>query len=103
MKLTKQELKTRDEHVEALSTAEKIFFDAANAYNKILTEADAFIGEVRDRLQSEFDDKSEKWQELDAGVSAQEMIKEWDDLTFNDVELELNHAELLAELPTETE
>lgn len=43
-------------------------------------EINDFVSGVVDSFQSEFDDKSERWQESDRGQEVSDLIQEWDDL-----------------------
>lgn len=101
MKLTAEERKTRTTIITDLSKAEQSLQTEIAAYNTILAEANTFMDEVKERLQGDFDDKSEKWQEGDAGVAASEMIADWE-AEFDEVEVELGHSETLEGLPEET-
>ena len=94
-KLTTQEEKERSEHQKKLADAHTALMDAhmtANRliseatgdfnlaiqkYNEVLEDAEKFRETVESRLQSEFDDKSDKWKEGDDAGGAQEMIDKW--------------------------
>lgn len=47
------------------------------AYNEVLSEARDFAATLVERLQEEFDDKSEKWQEGERAEAASEFIDSW--------------------------
>ena len=54
------------------------------AYNTTIAECEEFRSNVADRLRDEFDDKSEKWQESDAGSDADEFASTWEDLALDE-------------------
>ena len=96
IKLTKQEqkehaqlaeeLKHHNERVrlefaallEALRHAPIALNVAIQLRNVVAKRAEAFAEAVHDRMRDEFDDKSERWQEGDAGQEASSFIEEWD-------------------------
>lgn len=91
---------------------------AINAYNEKLDEARGLRDDVAGRLEDEWSEKSEKWQESDKGEAASNMKTEWENADLDDFEIEeieeieidepgeleapdLTHADLLEELPDE--
>jgi exonuclease VII small subunit len=130
MKLTKAQLKQRDELTskldlghsdldeaiaifnDAMRTAFEILQTELEKYNDVLEEAREF----RDDIVSVFDDfisnKSEKWQESDKGQAAASLKDAWENLTLDqidvdepetlDPDIEEVHI-LLDELATETD
>lgn len=50
--------------------------EAAEAYNEVAAEASSFCEGLRDEAQGYHDDKSEKWQEGDAGQAYAQWIEE---------------------------
>lgn len=53
-------------------------------YNALAVEINAFLVEVTERFQSEYDDKSEKWQDSEIGDNASSLIDEWSNLTLEE-------------------
>lgn len=47
-------------------------------YVAAVEATNAFIGRIGAELRDEFDDKSEKWKDSDAGQSASEMVDAWE-------------------------
>lgn len=95
-KLTKTELIQREKIAAALKTtgtalseavtifnttceeAWKTVEAAQESYNEQVQMAQEFMVEVHDSHQNEFDEKSEKWQESDAGQAASGWLDEWE-------------------------
>jgi hypothetical protein len=127
-KLSKQETADREGHVERLEKVWGELTEAVNAYNtgvaklrepvdkavadynEALGEAKAFAEQVASRLEGEYDDKSEKWQEGEAGEAAAEFRDAWQSVDLEDLANEWpedlaiedpDHAPELSELPTE--
>jgi hypothetical protein len=65
---------------------DKMVKPGADAYNAVVAEANEFIGEVHMEQEAYHDEKSEKWQEGDAGSAYNNWMNEW--------ELELDELEL---------
>lgn len=106
MKLTASEEKILRSHISTLEDIQNSAFEIINIYNEALNAAREFVEETKNRLQEEFDAKSESWQESERGNSATDMIAEWENLDLgDDVDLSdtLNHSGLLEDLPTESE
>lgn len=78
-----------DDEVNDINEAMRLRFvtveDLIGEYNQLLAEASAFVETIKDDAQSEFDDKSEGWQDGERGEAASNWIGEWD-ISFNDVE-----------------
>lgn len=73
--------------------------DAVTDYNGALSDARDFVERVKDEFTSEYDEKSEKWQEGDKGTAAREWIDSFDNVELDDAELE--EPESLAEITAE--
>jgi uncharacterized coiled-coil DUF342 family protein len=69
-------------------------------YNELVNQANGFRSDVAARLQGEYDDKSEKWQEGDEAGSAQEFIDAWEGFEI-EVLGETSVPELEAEQPND--
>jgi hypothetical protein len=96
--------------LDALRAAPAALNSAIRTRNLVAQEAAAFAETVHDRLRDEYDEKSERWQEGDAGQEASSLIDEWDNVDVSQVgevqivepELEGNEgADALSELPAE--
>lgn len=122
-KLTKAQEATKDDLVKRLNEAkaevEKAFGVVVNymdnelasavaAYNDIVGEVEGFRDELVGDMENYYDERSEKWQEGDAGSSYQEWKGEWegldttivDDATVPD-EPTMGHADELEQLSNE--
>lgn len=112
-KLTRTELKTKAELVaklteagtalqtaveEANSAIEQLLTplnDAVTAYNEVLLEGAEFCTVIKDRLDTEYDNKSENWQDSDKGTVASEFKEKWAELGWEAVpEYELEDFEI---------
>lgn len=103
-KLSKAESKQRDDLVALLKIAEaevSKYIAAANAqiapiyerinstlitYNDILEDVREFTESVTSRLEDEFGEKSEKWQDSDKGQAAQALSEDWAAIDLEDIE-----------------
>lgn len=62
--------------------------EEVDLYNEQLSEVNSFIADVREELQNTFDERSDKWQESDAGSDFQNWIDSWENVDeFMDYEL----------------
>lgn len=103
-------LKTAIQDFNARMAAEchKVYV-AADEYNDSVLQANDFIASVHDEQEDYLGDKSEKWQESDAGSAYQEWMEAWGaELETYELaepeemeEPELVGAEVLQELPEE--
>ena len=78
MKLTNAELTARDAHIEALNTAHAAMLEAIRAYNAALSAATSFAETISTERREEWDGRSERWQESDAGQNAVTLVEEWE-------------------------
>lgn len=96
MKLSKAQEKARAELVIELAAAEKLVRyrfaellsfcrrasddvnEAIRAYNISLLKAEAFATAIAEDFRSDYEDKSERWQEGEAGQQANDFIEEWE-------------------------
>jgi hypothetical protein len=113
-RLSKEQLAARDELVKRLrDAAEKIEdeIDNVNAiieqYNHVLTDVETFRDEVVGEMETYYDERSEKWQETDAGSSYQDWKSQFEALDIDQLEqLELDDLRLaddLEDFPEEPE
>jgi len=114
MKLTKQETKSLTEGRDTLSEAAAKLAEAVEEYNSIVEKARGdvdealsaynsaredfveVVNEVANRIEEEYDNKSERWQESDKGQEAQTFV-EWytefrDGTLSEDLEIEFPDA-----------
>jgi len=121
-KLSKSDAAQADKIADDLDEAAETLIDAVSAFNAAMEEAfkaveeaqarytecvDAarsFADDVASEARSEWDDKSEKWQEGERGQAAGEWVEEWEGLDFDTAEIvmpdpieepDLGHAEML--------
>jgi uncharacterized coiled-coil DUF342 family protein len=98
----------------AVESAKEPVTEAWTAYNEIVQEANALLEELASDAQNYFDERSEKWQEGDAGEQYnqwieqfQEEICEIDEIDFPseleepDLDEAIDKLENLVERPTE--
>ena len=98
-KLTKAQCTERDGFAKKLSDASDKVADAVAEYNNTLEAAREFCVDIAEASQSEWDDKSEKWQESDRGTECSGWIDQWRDVDLEGLEeLEFPHG-LLDDLP----
>jgi type I site-specific restriction endonuclease len=87
----------REEAKEAINEAVAKLNETIGKYNNLREEVEAFRDEVVARLQEEYDNKSEKWQESERAASALNLISEWESLDVEELneqdELELDDTE----------
>ena len=102
MKLTAEQKKTRDAVLDAMRTAQSVLDDAVNDYNSAVGRAYSELETARDDYNvaiEEFNssiqgigegiretiaDKSEAWQEGEAGQNADSWAGEWADFSANE-------------------
>lgn len=86
--------------------------NALDAYNELVDAARGFAEDVANRAETEYDEKSEKWQEGDRGEAAREWKDAWDNVNLDEIEIEWpdelsvddpGHATELDGLPEEME
>lgn len=131
MKLSKQEVKDRDMHVDALREGQGKLVDAIREfnealeklrdplrqaihdYNETLANANQFLSNLTERVDRELGEKSERWQNSEKGEVAAEWRSALGDVSFSDVDVDLpedvsehlpdDPAEELEQLPEEPE
>jgi len=130
MKLNKQDEKKRDELVSELNklrteieeaigkfndgvaTLKEPVTAAIEKYNAELENARAWTEDIANQAESEFDEKSDKWQEGERGEAARSWIDEWQSAELEEFQLEFpdeladdlpDHIETLENLPVEPE
>lgn len=79
-KLSKEQQATLDKHRDALAKAKDEFEAACNAFAEVCQDAGAALADITEGARSYFDDKSEKWQDGDAGMAYSSWLEEMEDL-----------------------
>jgi chromosome segregation ATPase len=62
--------------------------EALDGYNTVLVEAKAFCDDIASTRQSEYDEKSDKWQEGDRASAAADWISEWENFEGDEIQLD---------------
>jgi hypothetical protein len=99
-KLTKAEIEQKGAHAanlksewdevvaaeEAVTEALDRYNEALDSYNSIVTEVNEFKDGIVNALQEYFDEKSEKWQEGDAGQELEALKSEWEGIEIEEID-----------------
>lgn len=81
-----------------------------DAYNEVVREAGEVVTEIHSDLENYRDERSEKWQDSEAGAAFCQWVDEWDSVALDEasfdepMELEFDdedYAEILESLPQE--
>lgn len=125
--LTKTESADLKKHIEALTVADNRLIEALDVYNAAVRDAYAklaerieefnghaqaaksFCEDIANERREEFDNRSDKWRESDAGSEAEAWISEWEGIELDDVSvdepeditIETTHVANLEALPEE--
>lgn len=102
MKLTTAETNARDAHIEALNTAHAAMVEAIRAYNAALAAAATFAETIATERREEWDGRSERWQESDAGQNAATFVEEWEGFEAEEIDEPENAADDLEALTTDS-
>ena len=93
--LTKKQQKQQAELVEELREKEQAVNDAFDEldsavaeYNTTAADVSEFVNEVHGDMESHYNDRSEKWQEGEAGVAYYEWMSAWDGAAPEEIEVE---------------
>ncbi len=104
-KLNKKQADTKAEHVTELdqkrqdlenaigeyNQTQKEAFEkvqaALDAYNNSVDQAREFVDDIKSEMQSYYDERSEKWQEGDAGSNYQSWIDAWENIDLSEIEV----------------
>lgn len=79
LSITRDEKKERDEYLDALTTAHAAMIEAIKAYNGSIEDLRTWAAELHGRLDDEYYDRTDRWQESDAG----ELAREWIDSIYD--------------------
>lgn len=71
---------------EAYEQARGMIEAASDAYDEAVNEAHEFVSNQADEWQGFFDDRSEQWQEGDAGQAAQDLIYAWQEMEAGEID-----------------
>lgn len=129
MKLSKAQIKERDElsaalreNAEALDSAvdelnrkfreevKQKLTPLVAAYNETRSRVETFVEGLGSEFRSDFDEKSERWQESDAGLSVDSFIAEFENFECGDaakvpslfdleIDIDMDVSDRLTELP----
>lgn len=77
-KLNKDESKELSSHVDKIKKSFEDMEQAIKDYNNCLEAAKEFIEDKANDWQSEYDDRSETWQNGDKGTAVAELISSWE-------------------------
>lgn len=88
-KLQERVVKEVDIFNEALEETRQHLEGFINAYNEKVVEAQAFVEDIGSDRRSEYDDKSESWQESDRAGEVDEWVQAWEDAQLEELQLEL--------------
>jgi hypothetical protein len=83
-------------------------------YNGVISTAEDLMSDITGRLRSEWDEKSETWQQSDRGIDAEGWVSQFEEITFTQLDTyiidEIPHpddasdtADEIENLPTEPE
>lgn len=101
-KLDKKQLKAKAEFIDRLTAAAEEVKVAVNTYNEILEDVRTFVTEIHEQWDSDISEKSERWQEGDAGQAASDLKDTWEGADLEDLDTpDVAHADTLQELADE--
>jgi hypothetical protein len=86
-RLTKGQLRQKQTLLTTLREAEQAFEGAVMAYNGAVEQAREWAQKTADGIRSEYDSKSERWQDSQTGQAVSVWLDEWDNLDADLVEL----------------
>jgi hypothetical protein len=94
---------------DTLPTMVQALTEAQEAYNETLEAARVFLDDVKETIQEDYEDMSDKWKEGFAGGSVANWIEALSEISIDDVEIDLpepldeidpaEHAGALEDLP----
>lgn len=101
-KLSKDQIKKKAAFVTRLNDAATNIEDAVREYNAVVIEAEGFRNDIVNEWDDAISEKSEKWQEGDAGQLAVDLKDAWEGADFDEIDQPGNPvATVLEELPDE--
>lgn len=74
---------------EQLETLNETLAEALEKYNGVIVDCQGFIDEIASKIEGEINDRSEKWQEGDAGQAHQSWLDQWKDCPVLEEDVEL--------------
>jgi hypothetical protein len=91
-----------EEAAKAIADAQEALGNAVSTYNDVLSDAREFRDELVSDMDSFASERSDKWQESEAGQEYDAWKDEWEQLDLDDIdppeEYELEHADSLDQL-----
>ena len=79
-------LETFDARLREVAAGLAILNALIDLHNADIARARHFVEEIAAELRDEYDQKSERWHESDAGQQAEAMIQAWENASLEDVE-----------------
>src|ERR1700759_2389588 len=98
-RLTKGQLRQKQTLLTTLREAEQAFEGAVTAYNGAVEQAREWLQKTADGIRSEYDSKSERWQDNRTGQAVSVWLDEWDNIDADLVELPESVASAIEDLP----
>ena len=77
-RLTKDQLRQKETLRTTLREAEQAFESAITAYNQAAEQAAEWVQTTADSIRSEYDSKSERWQDSRTGQAVSVWLDEWE-------------------------
>jgi hypothetical protein len=97
-RLTKDQLRQKQTLLTTLREAERAFEGAVTAYNGSVERAKEWVQKTADGIRSEYDSKSERWQDNRRGQAVSVWLDEWDNIDADLVELPESVASAIEDL-----
>ena len=85
--LTKDQLRQKETLLTTLREAEQAFESAVTVYNEAVEQAREWVQSTADGIRSEYNSKSERWQDSRTGQAVSVWLDEWDNIDASLVEL----------------
>jgi hypothetical protein len=98
-RLTKDQLRQKETLRTTLREAEQAFESAITAYNQAAEQAAEWVQTTADSIRSEYDSKSERWQDSRTGQAVSVWLDEWDNFDADIMELPESVASAIENLP----
>lgn len=76
------------EYNDAVNEARCKVISVVESYNNVLGEATVWAASIMERMNCEFEDKTEKWQESEQGQSTAAMISEYENFSPDDISVD---------------
>lgn len=76
------------EYNETVNEAKSKITSVVESYNNVLGEAAVWSASIMERLNCEFEEKTEKWQESERGQNVSAMISEYENFSLDDISVD---------------